>query len=499
MSLPTDDLLSALHDGELNSAERAIVEQRLAASAEARRELSEIRQVSSLLKELPRGCLPAEFPRQVLQSIEREMLIPSPRTELSVGSDSDSSINSLRSRRWVGVAAVLTSAAGLLLLLRAVDDRPGQDNLARRSPVVTAPQSTMDVAVADSLTSDRDSTSLMSRRSGLAGGPEPSGALAKDLPSGGALPSLGSTSRETSNLRVDQLGLRDSQIGDVVSAMQTEGTEVAVVWLTVVDRQEGLAGLQLLLAEKPGARANAFAKKADKAAQPEDATDELHAVYVQSNPEQLAAALKQLRDENFLQRVEVGQPIEMAQLNDVRIGRFEVADKLKTDSAEARAARIDEAVKGSAGPLAAKSRVAQSEKSLAEKKLAGAAAASPRTAAVAADEAKRTSDAKEARAKPETFNLPLEALVQNQNLNQLNQQSRVRGTARNADQKPVAGEKNADKASADRRPMQVLFVVVDQSQAGKLQASPANSPKPAAPPAKTRTEPAKPADKDGAA
>ena len=81
MSLPADDLLSAFHDGEVNSAERAVVEQRLATSAETRRERSEIRQVSSLLKELPRECLPSEFPQQVLQAVEREMLIPFVRSE----------------------------------------------------------------------------------------------------------------------------------------------------------------------------------------------------------------------------------------------------------------------------------------------------------------------------------------------------------------------------------------------------------------------------------
>lgn len=123
MSLPANDFLSAFHDGEVNAAERAVVEQRLATSAEARRELSDLRQVSSLLKGLSRERLPSEFPQQVSQAIEREMLIPSQRDD-EAGSRTRVAASSVgSSRRWVGAVAVLTSAAGLLLLVRAVDDR----------------------------------------------------------------------------------------------------------------------------------------------------------------------------------------------------------------------------------------------------------------------------------------------------------------------------------------------------------------------------------------
>ena len=513
MSLPTDDLLSPFHDGELNSAERAIVEQRLAASIEARRDLSEIRQVSSLLKELPRGRLTAEFPQQVLQAVEREMLIPS---ELSNGSANDSSANSSRSRRWIGVVAVLTSAAGLLLLIRAVDERPRRENSADRQLAESNSSEThpapLEVAL-DAPTSGRDapggfgggglelrtadSPVAEARRSSLKiAGPEASSVVGKNLPSVAAIPSVGVASRDSDSLIVDQSGLRDSKIGDVVRAMQTEGTEVAVVWLTVVDRQEGLAGLQFLLSNNHIAREDAV-EKLDEAEKSKASASQLHAVFVESNREQLTATLMQLRDKTFWRSMEVDQPIEMAQLDNVRHGQLSVADKLNEGAPATRTAKKDTAAKELPRELAAKSRVAPPSSPSADKKLADVAPAPKPATDPAPAEAKGALELKSPFAKQLTFAVPFDALVQNQNLNQLNQQTRNRGLSRMDASKRTAGEKIADAAKSVQRPMHVLFVVVDQAQPGK---SPTNSTKPAAtPPAKTRSAPAKPADKDGAA
>ncbi len=519
MSLPADDLLSAYHDGELNSAERAIVEQRLAASVEARRDLSEIRQVSSLLKELPRGRLSAEFPQQVLQSIEREMLIPSQPSELSNGSANDSSANSSRSRRWIGVAAVLTSAAGLLLLIRAVDERPRRENSAARQLAESNSAEThpapLEVAL-DAPTSGHDapggfgggglelrtadSVVAEARRGSLKiAGPEASSVVEKNLPSVAAAPSLGVPSRDSEGLIVDRTGLRDSQIGDVVRAMQTDGTEVAVVWLTVIDRQEGLAGLQFLLSGNSLAREDAV-EKLDKAEKSKTSAGQLHAVFVESNREQMTATLMQLRNKTFWQSMQVDYPIEIAQLDDVSHGQLSAADKRSAGASATRMMAKSDAAKDRSGQLAAKGQVTPPAPASADKKLAGAATAPKLTTDSAPTKANGTLEEKGPLAKPLTFAVAFDALVQNQNLNQLNQQTRNRGLFRKDASKLAAGEKSADTAAADQRPMQVLFVVVDQSQAGKSQSSPTNSAKPAsAPPAKTRTEPAKPADKDGAA
>lgn len=473
MSLPADDLLSAFHDGELNSAERATVEQRLATSVEARRELSEIRQVSSLLKELPRERLPSELPQQVLQAIEREMLIPSQR-DAEAGVRSQVAANSAgSSRRWVGVVAVLTSAAGLLLLVRAIDDQSHSnvaqvrnEDVALRKQVAVADTSPDTSAAGGAASAPMAAKAPASdfRNSGASGG-----AAGTDAPVSASSPLSRVAVPESDVLFFDQSTLRDAKIGDVVRAMQTEGSEVAVVWLTVVDRQEGLAGLQLLLGKNRIARADAD-KKSDRAEKPNAVADQMHAVFVESDAEQLTAALKQLRETKFLQSLEVDQPIELAQLDEVRAG-------LEASSLNRRV--------GTPAPSAA------------EKKIASATS-TPKVADKAKSElagAKEAQDSKDQLAKQVTLEFPRGALVQNQ----ANQQTRNRGLPRNMPRAKSADDKNADQVPAEQRPMQVLFVVVDQSQSGKPPVSPSNSSKPTTTPSKARSEPAKPVDKDGAA
>lgn len=498
MSQPADDLLSAFHDGELNSAERAAVDQRLAGSAEARCELSEIRQISLLLKSLPRERLPAEFPQQVLQGIEREMLIPLDSVTTPAKESSG------WSRRWIGAGAVLTSAAGLLLLVRAVDDRSGRATsesrpLAGSSSLRSAPA---EVAM-DSVSGDRrsgfggggaapppriaDAPASAFGKSGMASPLARSNAVAANAPASPSSAVAGVSSRESNSLFFDQSALREAKIGDVVRAMQTEGDEVAVVWLTVMDRQEGLAGLQLLLGDHSEAD-----KKSDKAEKPKAAGNQMHAVFVESDAKQLATMLSQLRKESFLQSLEVDQPIELAQLEDVRGGRMQAAEKLNDASSTTRMARKEDAAKSSADATSAK-RLAPASTQPAEKKIAGSTTA-PKTDPTLG-RVKGALDAKNQHAKQVTLELSLDTLVQNQ----VNQQSRNREAFRNQVRLQAVGEKTADKVPADQRPMQVLFVVVDQSQAGKQPTAPSNSTKPASAPAKVRSEPAKPNGQDGAA
>ncbi len=477
MSLPADDFLSAFHDGEVNSAERAAVDQRLATSAEARCELSEFRQVSALLKELPRERLPSEFPQQVLQAIEREMLIPSQRDNEADARTRVTANSAGSSRRWVGAVAVLTSAAGLLLLVRAIDDRSSsntaevrQENVALRKQIAAVDSSRAAAFgggdAAPMMAADAPTAG--SRNSGVLGGAAGANSIAADSSLSSPLPPAGVVTRESGTLFFDQAALRDTEIGGAVQAMQTEGNEVAVVWLTVVDRQEGLAGLQLLLKNKEITRADSD-KKSGKAAKPNAAVDhQMHAVFVESDAEHLTAMLKQLRESDMLQSVEVDQPIELAQLGEVQVD-------------------LD------ASTLAR--RFATPAPAPAEKKIARSTASSPKVAAKKDEQsgAKGPQNAKDQPPNQVTLKFSREALVQNQ-------QTRNRGLNRNQPRSQSAVEKNAEQAPTDQRPMQVLFVVVDQSQTGKPQISPNNSSKPTpATPSKARTEPAKPADKDGAA
>lgn len=478
MSLPANDFLSAFHDGEVNAAERAVVEQRLATSAEARRELSDLRQVSSLLKGLSRERLPSEFPQQVSQAIEREMLIPSQRDD-EAGSRTRVAASSVgSSRRWVGAVAVLTSAAGLLLLVRAVDDRSStniaqvrNEDVALRKQFAAA-ESSRDASFsggAATVPVAADAPVAELRNSGAFGGAARTNSIAAASPLSAASSPSGIASRELDVLFFDQAALRGVGIGDSVRAMRTEGTEVAVVWLTVVDRQEGLAGLQLLLGNKEAASADAD-KKTGQAKKPNASSDQLHAVFVESDAEQLTATLNKLRDKSVLQSLEVDQPIELAEL-----------DKVFPAGIESSLSR----------------QFAVPAPSVAEKKIAKRDSTPKLAAKSEQSRAKETRDSKDQPAKQFTFEVSRDALVQNQ----ASQQTRNRGLSRNLPRSQSAVEKNVEQAPTDQRPMQVLFVVVDQSQAGKLRVSPSNSSKPTTPatPSKARSEPAKPADKDGAA
>ncbi len=478
MPLPTDDLLSAFHDGEITPAERAAAEQRLATSADARREFSEFQQISALLKELPPARLPSEFPQQVLQAIEREMLIPSQPV------DSTDAARTQSTRRWIGAAAVLTSAAGLLLLVRALDDRPGREvpkgqGLAGVPRLQSAP---VEVAADSPLPMAADDSVSLAGKSDLAAGAAGQNGVFANAPTNTFTRARIAGGASGDKFVLDQAALRNADVGELVRAIQqTEAGEVAVVFLTVVDCKEGLDGLQFLLTKNHITRSEEEAKvKVDRLSPPAGGADEMQAVLVKSNAAQLATALNQLRQEKYLQNLEVNQPVLLAELNAARGDRVVLADKAL--SADAKRENSKSLPELASSARRAKSALPES----AEKK----SAAAPATAA----KSNEARDEREASANQVTFGVSAQRLQQNQ----VAQQSRTRGLSKGTLRGPALAEKDAE-ATAEQRPLQVLFVVVDQTQAAKPQTSPANSSKPAAAPAKTRNEPAQPKGQDGAA
>ena len=477
MSLPTDNLLSAFHDGEMTPAERAAVEQRLAASADARCELSEFKQISALLKELPRDRLPSEFPQQVLQAIEREMLIPSQPVDPTDAARTSSS------RRWIGAAAVLTSAAGLLLLVRALDDRAGRDVMQgqRLAGVQNVPAAPVEVAADSPVLMAADDSVSLDRKSDVAAGTAGQNSVVANALRNTFTRARIAGGASGDKFVLDQSALRTADVGEVVRAIeQTEGDEVAVVFLTVVDRQEGLNGLQLLLTKNRFTRSEEEANgNGGRLSSPAGDADEMQAVLVKSDAAQLATALQQLGQEKYLHRLEVDQPILLAELNEARGGRAMLADKaISADAKREHAKSLPDSA-----TAARRAKTALPE--IAEKK-----AANPATAPKAGE----ARDAQEPFANQVRFGVSAQLLQQNQ----VAQQSRTRSLSKETLRGPTAAEKDAD-ATVNRRSLQVLFVVVDQSQAAKPQTSPANSSKPAAVPAKARNEPAQPKGQDGAA
>lgn len=477
MPLPTDDLLSAFHDGESTPSERAAVEQRLAISADARRELSEIKQLSAMLKELPCDRLPSEFPQQVLRVIEREMLIPS-RPASSMDSEPSSS-----SRRWVGAVAVLTSAAGLLLLVQALNDRAGR-NEPKLANVTGSPvpfSAAAETAIDSPLSMAKLDSAVQSSNGSLGGAAGPN-RLTENSPTDTTDGARIAGGFGGGNLYFDQAALGAADVGDVVRAIQrTEGDEVAVVFLTVVDRKKGLEGLQLLLTKNQIVPSGDEAiAKANRSSTPAVPSGEMEAVLVRSSAAQLETALKQLRDENYLQGLEVDQPILLAELGEARNSRATSSDKAFAEDAKPENAKSSPELTSSV--RRAKTEVQDSLEL--KKQVAATAAAKP----------SEKRDQKELSANQTRYGVSAEMLQQNQ----LSQQTRARVLAKGAVRGPSPAEKDANR-SDDQRPLQVLFVVVDQTQAGKSQALPGSLSRPAAAPAKTRSEPAKPSGQDGAA
>lgn len=530
MSRAFDELLSAYHDGELTSAERAMVQRELAASADARREFSELRQVSALLKELPREQLPAEFPQQVLSAIEREMLIATPRAVAasSVGGGARPAPAEVTARRWAGAGAVLTSAAGLLLLVQAVNDRSQRSHLGGLSQndrlhLANAAQEQKPFSVADGLESP-----------GLTGGGLGRGGVkssAHDAMVGAAGTNAVVANGNLDNVRqravnfeqklnFDRSRLRTAEIGDVVRALHTEGDEVAVVWLTVVDRQQGLEGLEVLLANNHFARSEPVARSlavAAPAAAPtetdapnarkaqaekapgkssEASTDFIRAVLVESDADQLAAALTQLRRESFVESLVVDQPILVAQLEEARKAAQSLNESVVTRESE-ELEQLPESLKrdGKAASRALKrAELAQTE--------AAASALSADAKELALDKSASKQKSRVA-ARQSTLAIPLGALVPGQAVPEAltamkspNLPSRDVADRLRAPQ-AAQSSRRSSAANADARPLQVLFLVVDQSQTHHPEQSGG-----AAKPSETekgRAKPAKPADNEGAA
>jgi hypothetical protein len=111
-----DELLSAYLDDELAPAERARVDERLAADPAARQLLDELRGVSRAMKELPGATLGTDLRESVLRRAERAMLVPGELASTSAREKFTPSFPIGRSKRaWFWAVSAL--AAGILLMV----------------------------------------------------------------------------------------------------------------------------------------------------------------------------------------------------------------------------------------------------------------------------------------------------------------------------------------------------------------------------------------------
>lgn len=360
-----DILLSAYLDDEVTPAERAEVEELLETSAEARRELQELRTLRDVLQSMPRATLSDDFTAAVMRESERATLLPEPAkpaVEASPGSG--------RGRSRLVIFSSVVATAAVLVVMANLMDRPGgestHDDASRRSSPEYAAKKSQNampaVASADESAKDRATEALAGEkhrafkaetrggfgkdvpRNSAATAPPPAAARLKQFKKAGGLaapgkaPAVDSKLEKAKGLRsfgaghpdgsklrtepemprdkvrrelLDKLNKGVIKIGDVIPYFENRGNQTAVIEVTVVDVQPAVNRLKLLLARQsvPATDPSTEEKKGDKGGKRRDAG--LIAVYVESTSLQLSAAMSELAREVAPLQLTLKPPVEL--------------------------------------------------------------------------------------------------------------------------------------------------------------------------------------------
>lgn len=254
----SDERLSAWLDDELTLDERAEVERLLAESPELRQELTELAQVSALVKGLPGSGAPVELKASILRAIERDTLLAGTGPETG------------RSRRLFRILTVAAAvlAAGMVTWWGMTQRSETQ---VAETPPVRSFSSSPGISAANK--------------------PEPR-KVAANAPA--HQPGMDETTLNIPREQLDQV-----RIGDVIQAVEKNGDQVSVIRLTVVDRKAGAAALQVLLAREQ--------------ISVNGSSDEgLVTVTVDSSSERLQRALQEMRQQVEFDLLSVGPPAEFA-------------------------------------------------------------------------------------------------------------------------------------------------------------------------------------------
>ena len=274
----SDELLSGWIDGETTPEQSAAVENRLAESDELRRQADQLRQVSRLLREMPREKAPADLVNRTMErlstSAERTV-----RPRVARGSR--------RPRVWLA-SAIIASVAGLLMMLPTFRVQQSVDLSVGYAPAESLSEdaAVRKIARADPAEEDAVNPVLFSTAKAASTRPRPNGVY------------------PTSNLL-------DPVVGEVVSALEVSDNDVAIVKLRVVDVQEGLHQLEVLLSRNSiQQEAMSGAIERDEA----DFGDELVAVYVETTSDLLTSVLHEMQEERRFQSLQI-EPPELASLD----------------------------------------------------------------------------------------------------------------------------------------------------------------------------------------
>lgn len=284
-----DSLISAYHDGELNAAERAEVDQLLAASPQAQAELASYREMSAMLRDCRRPALSADLAPLVMQAIVQ------PTTAPAVSQPLRANTPARKWTRWVTVAAV---AAGLILAVR-VSWRPAHQaaaiaNVERPNPEITPrhpegaqvspesasiPKTVVPAAASANIAANDNRQPVDGSTSPSTPSPVAPGSAVKviDKPAGLQL--------AASDIPIDVIeNLKTAKPQRIVRFLKNSGEDVAVFHLMVLDVKPGLDSLQMILS-------------AQQISGPEGAVGQpgVIAVYVEANQDQMDKVIAELQ------------------------------------------------------------------------------------------------------------------------------------------------------------------------------------------------------------
>ncbi len=251
--MPQEDRLSAYFDDQLSFEERAQFEKELAESASLRRDLDELRQLSGLLKSQPIVSAPVELYPSVMRAIERDTLLPK---EPAAGR---------RYGRLIVAAACAVAAVAVLVMQTQNGNQIAQNGPGKTEPIVQ-----------------------------------------KTITQGDKLANKIQTPTPHQQFEISRSDLTSAKVGDVIEAVSSKGSAVSVIRLTVVDRQAGVEALRVLLAGEGQVKI--------QGAEAEGANG-LVAVSLQSDPNQMAAALKKIGEQLDFESLSVDQAVQSDSLD----------------------------------------------------------------------------------------------------------------------------------------------------------------------------------------
>jgi len=280
-SLPSRDLISAFHDGELAGHDLQAAEQLLEESADSRAELEDYRALSELLRELPAVSPPEGLRAAVMRRIEQASSAPPVQ----------SATPTRPRRRWrfrVGLVVTMLTAAAALLVMLVRPDRVKNEVLVADAEDGASAAPAMPELEAISATRGLAEEA--------ADTPTTSGSL-DALAGSGGVAAAGAAARPPDGF----------SIGDVYTYLeQTPDGDVMVVKAVVVDVRRAVDQLQVLLSKSEiptiSVAANDESFGASSGAAPSrmffaDPRQEV-ALYVESDPGRMIAALESLGGED---------------------------------------------------------------------------------------------------------------------------------------------------------------------------------------------------------